>query len=211
MGYYMAGFKVVGVDNQPRLKKSYPFEFVCADALEYLDSLHRVPCKGEFQAIHASPPCQAYSSLNLLGKQEHRVRSWLIPSVRSKLASTGVPYVIENVVGARSTLLRGSTIQLCGSMFGLNVRRHRLFESNLFGPDTLTPKCRHGLVRTYGVYGDHPENSPPGARLVRAPSLKVARLAMDIDWMDWEQIKEAIPPAYTKWIGLHLKARYWFG
>lgn len=118
MGYHRAGFEVVGVDLKPQ--KHYPFEFHQADALEFLAEHGR-----EFDVIHASPPCQAHTSLKNLHDKDYPE---LIEPTRRLLEKTGLPYIIENVVGAP---LR-NPILLCGSSFGLRVRRHRLFESNWF-------------------------------------------------------------------------------
>jgi DNA (cytosine-5)-methyltransferase 1 len=122
VGYHRAGFEVVGVDLHPQ--PHYPFEFHQADAMTY-------PLDG-FDAIHASPPCQAYSvANNIHGRADHPM---LIPSVRERLLATGLPYVIENV--PRGPLI--NPVTLCGLTFGLNVKRHRLFESNVF---MLSPPC----------------------------------------------------------------------
>ena len=190
MGYYRAGFDVVGVDvkAQPR----YPFEFLECDALEFLDDAGLV---ATFDAIHASPPCQAYSGLNRLGKQDHLDRPMLIAPIRERLKEAAVPYVIENVVGA--PLL--APIRLCGSSFGLKVQRHRLFECSFAA---LAPPCQHNRS-SIGVYGDHPQVS---VGMNRAHSLADAQKAMGIDWMDWPELCEAIPPAFTQWLGERLIA-----
>ena len=186
VGYARAGFEVVGVDHKPQ--PHYPFEFYQADALTY-------PLDG-FDVIHASPPCQAYSALRNLGKQSHLKRLDLVASVRDCLQSVGVPYVIENVVGAP---LR-DPVMLCGSMFNLGVRRHRLFESNVF---LMRMPCRHGKVRAVAVYGDHPQNSR-NRTINRATTLRHGQEAMGIDWMEWRELTQAIPPAYTAFIGEQL-------
>jgi DNA (cytosine-5)-methyltransferase 1 len=202
MGYHRAGFQVVGVDINPQ--PHYPFEFHQADAMTY-------PLDG-FDAIHASPPCQAYTSMRRLGKGAGDKAPDLVAATRERLLSAGVPYVIENVPGA--PLL--SPVVLCGSMFDLQVRRHRLFESNML---LFRLPCAHqpgGLA----VYGDHPENSPihrrsmavygkrPGDRLPnnvwRAPTLEAGQEAMGIDWMPWRSLTQAIPPAYTEHLGRQL-------
>jgi DNA (cytosine-5)-methyltransferase 1 len=186
VGYARAGFEVVGVDIKPQ--PHYPFEFIHDDALE----------QGfvGFDAVHASPPCQAYSSLRALGKQDGKERHYLIEPTRERLRDSGLPYVIENVVGAP---LR-SPMRLCGSSFGLKVQRHRLFECSFFA---LAPPCNH-CDESIGVYGDHPQVSKG---MNRATSLREAQDAMGIDWMTWPEICEAIPPDYTQWIGEHLLAK----
>ena len=126
VGYYRAGFEVVGVDIVPQ--PNYPFEFYQADALGFdFDP-------GWFHAVHASPPCQAYSSLRGFTTTEY---PQLIEYVRELLIQTGLPYVIENVVGAPLI----NPIRLCGSSFGLKVWRHRLFETSFQIP--LLPPCSH--------------------------------------------------------------------
>jgi DNA (cytosine-5)-methyltransferase 1 len=192
MGYHRAGFEVVGVDIKPQ--PHYPFEFHLGDALEY-------PLDG-FDVIHASPPCQAYSSLKNLPKQAHLQRADLLGEVRIRLMASGVPYVIENVPGAP---MRADLI-MCGCMFGLSVRRQRWFEiwPAMFA---MTLSHRHDY-NPIAVYGDHPEKSkrkPGGGGYInRAHTLEQAQEAMGIDWMTWREITQAIPPSYTECIGEHL-------
>lgn len=142
MGYHRAGFEVVGVDLHPQ--KRYPFEFHQADAIKFCREHGH-----EFDAIHASPPCQAHSALRAL--QKGKVYPDLIPATRAAVAATGKPYVIENVPGAPLGAT-GWLLLLCGTMFGLvtpdgraEIRRHRLFECSWwFG---LRPECQHGQAR----------------------------------------------------------------
>ena len=196
IGYHRAGFdRIIGVDNKPQ--NNYPFEFVLADAMTF-------PLEG-FDLIHASPPCQKYVNLS---KGEHPD---LIAPVRARLLASGTPYIIENVVGAP---LR-DPIMLCGSMFGLGVRRHRLFESNLF---MLAPRCAHKLQpEIHAYYGKKGWLvwTPAGANVQktgRRPLLRgsVAQAPRDmgIDWMTtWDELREAVPPAYTEFTGIqHLAA-----
>jgi DNA (cytosine-5)-methyltransferase 1 len=191
MGYHRAGFEVVGVDIKPQ--KHYPFEFHQADALEYL-----AEHGAEFDVMHASPPCQAYSAGSRMRTGNSKNHPKLIEPVRELLIVSGKTYVIENVVGAPLI----NPILLCGSMFGLRVRRHRLFETNIF---ILSKPCEHSRQSiVIGVYGDHAEDSciRKGHPARRAKDMDDARDAMGIDWMEtWHEIKEAIPPAYTEWIG----------
>jgi DNA (cytosine-5)-methyltransferase 1 len=146
MGYSRAGFEVVGVDKEPQQR--YPFCFVQADALEYAAA-----CGHCFDAIHASPPCQA-DSIMRRGRWKGREHPQLIPQTRELLISSGKPYVIENVVGADLI----DPIMLCGSMFGLRtkhgsqLRRHRLFELN-WELGCLLPLCAHNRYSPIGVYG----------------------------------------------------------
>lgn len=190
MGYHRAGFDVVGVDHS---LLNYPFRFFQWDALDFL----RVNAQ-QFHAIHASPPCQSFTAYRRKGHGVGDGYPDLIEEVRAQLEDTGLPYVIENVPGAP---LR-NPIQLCGSSFGLNVRRHRLFESNVM---LLAPSCAHELQQ-----GDYPQatNRTNRRRTVevgvwRIP-LSVQQRAMGIDWMTLKELSEAIPPTYTEHIGRQL-------
>jgi DNA (cytosine-5)-methyltransferase 1 len=186
MGYHRAGFEVVGVDiaAQPH----YPFEFHQADALTF-------PLDG-FDAIHASPPCQAYSSAT---------KAWgrtadhpdLYSATRERLLAQGAPWVIENVIGAPCH----HGVVLCGSMFGLGVQRHRSFESSELM--LLDRSCRHS-GRSLTVTGHSPYWWDQGRR-TQAASEDIAA-AMGIDWMNRREIVQAIPPAFTTWIGTQLLA-----
>ena len=191
MGYHRAGFDVVGVDieEQPR----YPFPFVQDDALECLAEYSQ-----EFDAIHASPPCQAYST-STPDKTRHPD---LVATVRGLLVASGRPWVIENVPGAPLH----APIVLCGHAFGLPVRRHRLFETTIA---VLSPGCACDSGEPIGVYGDHPQEAnyrrPDGTRRgAKARTLAEARAAMGIDWMSWRELTQAIPPAYTQFVGEQL-------
>jgi DNA (cytosine-5)-methyltransferase 1 len=197
MGYHHAGFEVVGVDIE--FQPNYPFSFTRGDALAYLAS---GPI-ATFDAVHASPPCQAYSSLSGLTT---KVYPALIEPVRELLQATGLPYVIENVVGAPLV----GPIRLCGSSFGLGVWRHRLFEMS--HPPVLVPPCSHSShPRPIDVTGTGgPSSKPrskPGGGLSRKPAnLAEARSAMGIYWMTRPELSEAIPPAFTEFVGAHLLA-----
>ena len=205
VGYSRAGFDVVGVDIRPQ--PSFPFEFVEADALEWLEERLCYEALwwdgAPFAAIHASPPCQAYSAGARMRNGHAKDHPRLIEPVRELLAETGLPYVIENVPGAP---LR-SPVHLCGSQFGLSVRRHRCFETNWL---LLSNGCTHGYQDVVvGVYGDHPEDSVirKGHPAIRARNVAHAQEAMGIGWMEtWDELKEAIPPAYTELIGAQLLA-----
>jgi DNA (cytosine-5)-methyltransferase 1 len=193
-GYARAGFDVLGVDLEPQ--PNYPFEFVQADAIEYVREHGH-----EFDAIHASPPCQAYTTMG----NRHR-GDWpdLIGPTRDALEETGRPYVIENVVGARRELRH--PILLHGGIFGLGVDRPRLFELNWpLAVMPIGPKVRNPI----GVYG----KAPDGRRLFdradgtiqrAARGVDEARDAMGMPWASWNGLREAIPPAYTEWIGTQL-------
>jgi DNA (cytosine-5)-methyltransferase 1 len=198
MGYHQAGFEVVGVDIEPQ--PNYPFEHHVADAIEYVKAHGH-----EFDAIHASPPCQAHTTLTK--GNVHRGIGLdhidLIPATREALEAVGRPYVIENVTSAP---LRAD-VELCGLMFGLKVFRHRLFE--LGGWGMLQPHhpthvghrvagWRHGVRYEgdmFAVYGD-------GGGKGTVPEWQ---RAMGIDWTtERGEIAEAIPPAYTRHIGAQL-------
>lgn len=191
MGLHRAGFDVTGVDIAPQ--PHYPFQFYQADALTFL-------LEG-FDFIWASPPCQDYSSLKGLARSS---RGKLIPTIRDRLKASGTPYAIENVVG--SELI--SPIRLCGSMFGLGVWRHRLFEIE---PALLfVPQCQHSLVpQPIDVTGTGgPFNGirkSPGGGISRKPeNLSHASRVMGIDWMTRREISQAIPPAYSEFIARHV-------
>lgn len=202
-GYHLAGFTdIVGVDIKPQ--KRYPYRFVQADALEYLDRITRTGKVEEYDLIHASPPCQAYTGMRKItiarfgSAPEHQD---LIVPTRRLLIQSDKPYIIENV---QNSPLRTQVI-LCGASFGLpNMARHRHFESNIL--ILGAPKCTHfDNDLTIGVYGSRPDGRRVSHRKNRfgrvAKSLEEAQRIMGIDWMDWDEIKEAIPPAYTKWLG----------
>jgi DNA (cytosine-5)-methyltransferase 1 len=202
VGYDRAGFDVTGVDLLPH--PEYPFPLVVGDALSVL----RAPAVlASFDVVHASPPCQRYSTITPDSSRDSHPD--LIAPVRDLLHTWGGLYVIENVEGARHELR--DPIKLCGSSFGLEVRRHRYFETNI--PDLiLQPTCRHAEQgRPIGVYGDHPQDDeyyrrPDGTRRGnKAKSIDEARRVLDIDWMtDWDDLADAIPPAFTQFIGEHL-------
>lgn len=183
-GYVDAGFVMTGVDTLPQ--KHYPFEFIQADALAYVAAHGH-----EYDAIFASPPCQCYSRTRTI----HPGSTYpdLVELTRAALVATGKPWVIENVPGAP---LRWP-IMLCGTMFGLPLYRHRLFESS------------HLLLAP--THGDHPERCPqvgrgasPGGFMIIAghfANIPQARRCMGIDWMTRSELAQAIPPAYTEHIG----------
>jgi DNA (cytosine-5)-methyltransferase 1 len=204
MGYHRAGFEVVGVDNQPH--PTYPFEFIQADARDVLADLAFLRL---FDVRHGSPPCQELTRARHLRDaqggtvKEHGVN--LIPETRAGFLTAGGPYIIENVEDALPHLV--TPYVLCGSSFGLKVRRHRLFETNF---PMLLPGCEHRRQgRPVGVYGTWADEVPGGGHT--AKTIEEAREAMGIDWMrwrsrsqEWGDLKEAIPPAYTEFIGRQL-------
>jgi DNA (cytosine-5)-methyltransferase 1 len=202
-GYARAGFEVVGVDRDSQ--PNYPFTFIRADALGLLSS----PWfdVSAFDAIHASPPCQAYAGL--AAKDERHPK--LIEPTRELLRATGLPYVIENIADAKHALIE--PVRVCGSSFGLHVRRHRLFESNV---PLMGSSCAHGGQEIRAYYGKPGwlAWNPRGAQVQKAGrkpllrgSVEQAPADMEIDWMTWDELREAIPPAYTEFIGAQVLAR----
>jgi DNA (cytosine-5)-methyltransferase 1 len=202
MGYYRAGFDVVGVDNRPMPR--YPFEFHQSDALEYCAEHGH-----EFDAIHASPPCQDYikglKEINRLRGRELRHVN-LIPATREAILRTGKLYVIENVIHAPLK----NPVRLCGSSFGLKVRRHRHFETNWF---LMGTPCWHGHQNkaiypcSFGKAGFRDRRHALSVVVQVYGKSKGRELwpeAMGIDWMSMEEMSQAIPPAYCEFIGRQL-------
>ncbi len=201
VGYHRAGFDVIGVDIVPQPR--YPFPFYLADIV----GLMPVPLGAAYRdvdAIHASPPCQSYSTTASLHTNEY---PRLIASVREWIAATGLPYVIENVEGARSEMRE--PIRLCGSSFGLGVRRHRLFEVSGFEVGMVPPCAHHDQPEPVDVTGTGASRIGPrldgkGGNSRKPRNLAHAREAMGIDYMTRQELSEAVPPAYTEWIGRRL-------
>lgn len=186
MGYDSAGFDVLGVDIAPQ--KRYPFEFVQADAMTF-------PLDG-YDAIHASPPCQAYS---IASRSTGKVYPDLLAAVRRRLQESGVLWVIENVPSAPMR----ADIRLCGCMFGLKLRRERWFETSWQHFELREPCLHDGPV--VSVVG-HGTPSWVRAKLGYCPSIVQVREAMGIDWMSRTELSQAIPPAYTEYIGRRIMA-----
>lgn len=208
-GLEQAGYGVVGIDLNPQPHYCGQ-NFIQADALAHPFDL------SIFDFIWASPPCQAYTGMQRLNtRAPKRDHPRLIDPIRDLLKSSGKFYAIENVPGAPLM----NPIELCGSMFGLRVRRHRLFECNFY---MLKPNCMHDATppvpvwgdgrptrqevrkarRPIAVYGDHPQT--PGNKTFnvnRARTLAEGQAAMGIDWMPWKPLTQAIPPAYAEFIG----------
>jgi DNA (cytosine-5)-methyltransferase 1 len=203
MGYHRAGFDVVGVDINPQ--PFYPFEFHQGDALELAGHMVNEWSPG-FDAIHASPPCQFFSQMSARDRGKGGVADSHLDLLRPTLAllsHLGRPYVVENVMGARR--VGGHSLMLHGGMFGLRVHRPRLFWSNVL---LMSPTARKSpeIVGVYGtapdgrrLWGDHPHSG-----LRAAKGLEDAQDAMGMDWADWHGTKEAIPPAYTEFLGAQL-------
>lgn len=188
-GYQLAGFDVTGVDIAPQ--PNYCGDaFVRADAIEYA-AAHA----GEFDFVHASPPCQRYTLCQRIRGREHPD---LIAPVRDVLRVAGVPYVIENVPGAPLE----DPVVLCGAMFGLRTYRHRGFEASFPLPAPA-----------------HPEHTAPNAKMGRPvregefmhivgnfSGVPLAREILGTPWMTRDEMREAIPPAYTHHIGRAVRA-----
>ena len=185
-GYQQAGFYVVGVDIKPQPRYAGD-EFVQADAMAY-------PLEG-FDAIHASPPCQAYSvTKNFTHKRNHPD---LLAATRTRLQGTGRPWVIENVPGAPMT----PHYKLCGCMFGLKrLRRIRWFETS-WNPLTLIGPHRHQPDVITVAGHDVPSHQ---RKFGRSVTLDERKAAMGIDWMGRDELGQAIPPAYAAYIGARL-------
>jgi DNA (cytosine-5)-methyltransferase 1 len=192
MGYHRAGFDVVGVDINPQ--PNYPFEFWHADAIDVLEDMAWHEGADGWSAIHASPPCQAYSVATLQHRDTHTYADLVAP-VRDLLETIGIPYAIENVPGSP---LR-NWVQVCGSGLGMvRLRRHRWFESNvaLFGVP-----CAHGQNKDILSVVGHSEGSGKSG----SGYLMVDKAAaMGIDWMNRTELSLSIPPAYTEHIGRQL-------
>jgi DNA (cytosine-5)-methyltransferase 1 len=198
-GYARAGFQVVGVDINPQPR--YPFEFHQADALTY-------PLDG-FDVIHASPPCQAYS----ITRHSHgKAHPDLLPAVHERLEASGLPWVIENVPGA--PMPKSQTITICGAQhraydprsgLTLRLRRHRLFASNVF---LMAEPCTCDRTPVGGVYGGGNTDREHALKVRKGgynPPLATMRALMGIDWMTYDTLTQAIPPAYTQFIGEQLQ------
>ena len=213
MGYHRAGFEVVGVDIEVQL--SYPFFFAQMDALDALRDLiegARWSDDNGFDAIHASPPCQAFT---VYGNNRNHVKQDhpdLIEATRSLLKATSLPYVIENV--PKAPLI--DPVQICGTAFdgeyfdALEVRRHRLFEANW---PIEGKACNHERLTERKYPGS--SNRPNGRTVCnvgewRVP-LEMQQSAMGIDWMTVPELSQAIPPSYTHFIGNQLRYYLYLG
>jgi DNA (cytosine-5)-methyltransferase 1 len=216
-GYHLAGFEITGVDLARRCADKYPGRFIRGDAVAFARA-HAA----EFDAVHASPPCKVATRLAGLHVEDLDsmlvpipTHTDLIPATRAALVASGRPWVIENVVGAELN----DPVVLCGSMFGLGaflpegdggagwyeLRRHRLFESSaaLYPPRPCSPHKRGD--RVVGVYG-HGGGivRTDGSRRGNQATTEQAREALDMPWASREGVSQAIPPAYTEWLGVQL-------
>ena len=200
MGYHRAGFDIVGVDH--KLQPNYPFEFILADAMEYSLEYSWGHMVGGFDVVHASPPCQAYVQRN---KHLQTGHPKLIAPMRAKLRKWGGVYVIENVLPE----VLVTPMRICGTALGLGVIRHRFFEIPSLAAFDIS--CVHQGTVSEGDYaavyargGKGPRrgkgNRDPGP-LGEGPNWGEA---MGIDWMTDKELTQAIPPAYTEYIGREL-------
>ena len=198
MGYYHAGFdEIVGIDIAPQPR--YPFNFIQADALHPPVNLH------DFDLIHASPPCQRFSRARSFNTIRHH-KDWrdyadLLTPCREMLIDAGVPYIMENVPGAPMR----TDVMLCGTMFGLKVFRHRLFEISL-NMLILTPPCKHDGTVANGDYLCVVDHGGLGMTTTPYARKKACAEAMGIDWMTRKELTQAVPPAYIEFLGKHLIA-----
>lgn len=211
-GYVAAGFDVVGVDiDEDRLRES-PHTTICADAMEILGDDRFIR---SFDVVHASPPCQGFTQMSARWRGKGgKADSWpdLLTPTRARLHELDVPWVIENVVGAKHHM--ETTVVLHGGMFGLGVNRPRRFESNVLLMAAQGPQCRFPL----GVYGTKPDGRTTyryrnnggmkSKNLIRAAkSVEEGREAMGVTRpVSWDALREAIPPAYTEFVGAQLMA-----
>jgi DNA (cytosine-5)-methyltransferase 1 len=207
-GYANAGFNIVGIDMEPQPK--YPYPFLQMDALLALDSLLKgsyLPFGeawhglNDFTALHASPPCQRFSSVSACVPGTREKYPDLIDPVRTRFTETGIPWVIENV---RNAPMRSPLI-LCGTMFGLGyggftIRRHRLFETSFI--ITAPGSCDHSkpALDPYGNKSRQAFKAVYGIDMRRGAWQE----AMGLPGMPQTKATEAIPPAYTEYIGTRL-------
>lgn len=209
-GFHRAGFDVLGIDNEPQPR--YRFEFARMSALDALDILNgggkiefdtgRLIGAEDVAAYVGSPPCKVHTSLKPFSASHHID---LIPDTRERFRASGKPYIIENVPGAPLI----DPVQLCGTAFGLgaqcidgwrNLKRHRLFESNVPLIGTECPGDHGDVIGVYGVGG--------GGWQTRGYKgyADESREAMGIDWLPQKYLSQALPPVYAKYLGHQLLA-----
>lgn len=193
MGYDRAGFEVIGLDKDPQPR--YPFEFIQGDILAALDD---PVFMARFNAVHVSPPCQKFTAYRRRGAGVGDGYPDLVAPVRKRLEASGLPWVMENVAGSPVRPL----VHLCGSSFGLDVQRHRWFETNV---PMMSPPCVHGIWKPRFPCATNRTNLRRTVEIgVWRIPLEVQQRAMGIDWMTLDELTEAIPPAYTEYIGAQL-------
>lgn len=188
-GYADVGFEIIGVDIEPQ--PHYPYEFHCADAIEFLKKHHK-----EFVAVHTSPPCQEYTQATKQWRMAGRQYPRLIETLRDLLAKFKKPYVIENVPDAPLI----NPITLCGTMFGIKTYRHRIFETSFKVPQPL-----HASHTTKQIKMGRPVKDGEYIQLVgHFSNVPYGRKVMGIPWMTQHELAEAIPPCYTALVGKYL-------
>lgn len=201
-GYRRLGWDITGVDIKPQ--PNYPYEFIQGDAIEYFKTADL----SQYNFIHASPPCQLFTRAGHLrtaqGSKSKEEVDLLTPTL-AMLADLPIPWVVENVEGAR-TIMPADSVKICGSYFFLAVQRHRLFASNMKIHGT---ECHHdrfpidsttGKPRPWGVYHVPGDSIPKGGRT--AYNAEHAAKLFDLRRsLPWDEIKEGFPPAYTHFIG----------
>ncbi|MGQ5591948.1 DNA methylase [Streptomyces sp. ESR1.13] len=201
MGYHRAGYTVDGCDIADRPR--YPFAYHRGDALEYLADLTTTGDIDRYTLVHASPPCQAGCALTV---GTNRSQGWggphtdVLAATRVLLDAAGLPYVIEQPNG-RAEIRKD--LSLCGEMFGLGVLRHRNFELGRWATMQPAHPRHRGYVRghRHGVHRNGPYVAAYGNGGGKA-TVPEMQTAMGITWTDVrEELTEAIPPAYTQWIG----------
>lgn len=202
-GYRRLGMDVTGVDKFAQPEN--PHRFIQSDWESYL-----LEHGHEYDLIHTSPVCKGYANVNSWAASTHARQ---IPIVRKRLIQLGKPYVIENVYSARWDM--ENPVQVCGSVFGLRVRRHRLFESNM---ELEGSGCDHKWQDASKIYLRRGRYSRPTAsgvcpvngdgkqllNVTTARELELRSQAMGIDWMSWTTLTQAIPPAFTEFIGAQI-------
>lgn len=199
-GYARAGFEVVGVDIDPH--PNYPYEFHQGDALKFLLEHWR-----EFDAYHASPPCQAFTNAQRIQGNEHPDFITATRNAFHLMEREGVygrdqwsfrrPWVIENVEGSP---LRPDVV-LCGAMFNLGTYRHRIFETNFVKGSPPHPEHLHRVTKM----GRKPRPGEFMHVVGHFSGVAEARKAMGIDWMSRDELAESIPPAYTEHLGKQMR------
>jgi DNA (cytosine-5)-methyltransferase 1 len=211
-GYAALGFEITGVDIRPQ--PHYPYEFIQGDALEYL----RTTDLSQYDIIHASPPCQLFTRAKHLrtaqGSKAKEKIDLLTPTL-SVLADLPIPWVVENVEGAKS-IMPSDSVRLCGSYFRLDVQRHRLFASNM---EIIGTPCEHWRFpidreslrpRPWGVYHVPGDSIPKGGRTARDAAHAQELMGVERN-LPWDSLKEGFPPAYTSWIGAWIITNHYLG
>lgn len=188
MGYHRAGFDVIGVDIEPQPR--YPFPFVRGDALEFI-----INTGWMFDVLTGSPPCHDHTAL--VSRSGTNGTGWLLGATRQAFEASGKPWVIENVPGSPMR----KDVVLCGGMFGLRTYRHRWFESN---KPLVAPEHPKHVIRTSTKRRRKCWDAGMHVSVTGDVGVYVGRLAMGIEWMTGNELSQAIPPAYTEYLGRQL-------